>query len=224
MGKLRVLSFSLSLDGFGAGPRQSVEEPLGEGARVLHAWFLESRTGRKMLGGEGGAGGVDDAFAVKGFEGVGAWIMGRNMFGPVRGPWPDESWRGWWGEDPPFHKPVFVLTQYAREPLVMKGGTTFYFVTEGIERALERARSAAAQKDVRLGGGVATIREYLLAGLVDDLHLAYTPAYLGGGESLLEGIDLPALRYEVQSHTMGEKALHVTIGRVLRGRRGASGA
>jgi len=207
MGKLRVLGFSMSLDGFGAGPRQSVEEPLGEGARPLHSWFLESRTGQKMLGLQGGEGGVDDEFAVKGFEGVGAWIMGRNMFGPVRGAWPDESWRGWWGEDPPFHTAVFVLTQYAREPLEMKGGTTFYFVTEGIERALELAQTAAGGKDVRLG---------------DDLHLAYSPKYLGSGESLLEGIDLPALGYEVQSHTVGEKVLHVRIGRVLRGRQGAS--
>ena len=211
MTKLRVHSFCMSIDGFGAGPNQSLENPIGEGGLALHEWFLGSRTGRKMMGTDGGESGMDDDFAAKGFDHVGAWIIGRNMFGPVRGPWPDDTWKGWWGDDPPFHTPVFVLTSYPRESLTMKGGTTFHFVAGGIRRALERAVEAADGKDIRLGGGVATIRQYLLASLVDEMHLAYSPKLLGTGESLLAGIDLPALGYQLNAHAMTEKVLHVVI-------------
>jgi dihydrofolate reductase len=216
MAKLGVRCFSVSLDGFGAGPDQDLENPLGVGGMALHEWFFKTRTFHKMhpLAGEDGGGtGVDEQFASRGFENVGAWILGRNMFGPVRGPWPDENWKGWWGETPPYHVPVFVLTHYAREPLVMKGGTTFHFVTEGIESALERAREAAAGKDVRIGGGVATIRQYLKAGLVDEMHIALSPALLGRGENLLEGIDLVGLGYRCEKLVGGEGAGHYFITR-----------
>jgi dihydrofolate reductase/pimeloyl-ACP methyl ester carboxylesterase len=201
----------MSIDGFGAGPNQSLENPIGEGGLALHEWFLGSRTGRKMIGRDGGESGVDDDYAAKGFDNIGAWIIGRNMFGPVRGPWPDDTWRGWWGDDPPFHVPVFVLTSYRRESVPMKGGTTFHFVTDGIHSALGQAVEAAKGKDIRLGGGVATIRQFLLAGLVDEMHLAYSPKLLGTGESLLAGIDLPALRYQLKAYTATAKVLHVEI-------------
>src|SRR5215813_13335701 len=193
MPKLRVHGFAISLDGYGAGPRQDLENPLGVGGIALHEWVFPTLTFRKIHGKDGGTTGPDDDFAARGFENVGAWIMGRNMFGPVRGPWPDESWRGWWGKNPPYHCPTFVLTHHARTPLEMEGGTVFHFVTDGIHEALERARDAAGGKDVRLGGGVATIREYLRAGLVDELHIAVSPRLLGRGEHLFAGIDLPAL-------------------------------
>ena len=214
MAKLGVRGFSVSLDGFGAGPDQDVKNPLGVGGLALHEWFFKTRTFHKMhpLAGEDGGGtGVDEDFASRGFENVGAWILGRNMFGPVRGPWPDESWKGWWGDTPPYHVPVFVLTHYAREPLVMKGGTTFYFVTEGIEAALKQAIEAAGGKDVRVGGGVATIRQYLRAGLLDEMHLAVSPVLLGSGENLLEGIDLVGLGYACKEHVAGEGAAHYLI-------------
>src|SRR5262245_34779362 len=188
MSKLRVQSFSVSLDGFGAGPRQSLEHPLGVGGEALHRWFFSTRTFQRMFAGEGGEAGVDDDFAARGFANIGAWILGRNMFGPVRGPWPDDSWKGWWGANPPYHVPVFVLTHHARPPVAMEGGTTFHFVTDGIHAARERAREAAGGKDIRLGGGVDTIRQYLRAGLVDEMHLALSPALLGSGEALLAGI------------------------------------
>lgn len=220
MAKLAVRNFSVSLDGFGAGPDQDVNNPLGVGGLKLHEWFFRTRTFQQMHPGmgvegadAGGATGVDDDFAARGFENVGAWILGRNMFGPVRGPWPDASWRGWWGDNPPYHVPVFVLTHHAREPLEMQGGTTFYFVTEGIEAALQQATDAAAGKDVRLGGGVATIRQYLSARLVDEMHLAMSPVLLGRGENLLGGLDLAELGYECGECTPGERAVHYVLRR-----------
>jgi len=204
--RLRVESFAISIDGFGAGPDQSLENPLGVGGPELFEWFFRTRTWQQMHGGEGGDTGVDDAHARRGFENVGAWILGRNMFGPVRGPWPDEGWRGWWGEEPPYHVPTFVLTHHPRRPLAMKGGTEFRFVTRGIHDALAQAREAASGRDVRVGGGVATIREYLSARLIDELHLVIAPVLLGRGEHLLGGLDLRALGYECASHTAGERA------------------
>ncbi len=211
MSKLRVAAFSVSADGFGAGPDQSLQDPLGVGGMALHEWAFATRTFRKMHGGEGGSTGVDEAIAAASFANVGAWILGRNMFGPVRGPWPDDSWQGWWGAEPPYHVPVFVLTHHARAPLVMQGGTTFFFVTEGIHVALAQAREAAGGKDVRLGGGVATVREYLRAGLVDEMHLALSPAVLGRGESLLVGIDLPGMGFEVSRRAGTDNAMHVVL-------------
>jgi dihydrofolate reductase len=211
MSRLRVASFSMSLDGFGAGPEQSLENPLGVGAMALHEWAFATRTFHHMHGGEGGATGVDEDFAAAGFADIGAWILGRNMFGPVRGPWPDDTWKGWWGDTPPYHGPVFVLTHHPRSPLEMAGGTTFHFVTDGIHAALARARVAAAGKDVRLGGGVSTIRQYLRAGLVDEMHLALTTVLLGQGETLLAGIDLPALGFECTSRVPSEHATHVVL-------------
>src|SRR5688572_20962528 len=190
--KLRVAAFTVSLDGYGAGPDQSLKDPLGVGGEGLHRWMVPTRTFQGMYG-KGGTTGVDDDFAARSFANVAAWIMGRNMFGPVRGPWPDEEWKGWWGDNPPYHVPVFVLTHHERPPLEMAGGTVFHFVTGGIGEALDRAREAAGRGDVRIGGGVATIREYLQTGLVDELHLAVSPVLLGSGENLLAGIDLPAL-------------------------------
>ena len=214
MTKLRVASFSISIDGFGAGPRQSLESPLGFGGAQLHAWAFPTRTFRRLvLGTDNGSTGLDDDFVARGFENVGAWILGRNMFGPVRGPWPDETWRGWWGEDPPYHVPVFVLTHHARSPLAMDGGTTFHFVTGGIHEALERAREAAQGRDVRLGGGPASIRQYLREGLVDELHLAIAPVLLGAGEPLFEEIDLRALGYACTRHVASEHATHVILER-----------
>jgi dihydrofolate reductase len=212
MTKLRVASFAVSIDGFGAGPDQSLEHPLGVGGIALHEWAFPTRTlRRRVFGQDGGSSGVDDAFVARGFDDVGAWILGRNMFGPVRGPWPDDSWRGWWGAEPPYHCDVFVLTAHARAPLRMQGGTTFHFVTDGIHTALERARAAAAGADVRLGGGVATIRQYLRAGLIDEMHLAIAPVLLGRGESLLAGIDLPALGSRVGEHVSTEAATHLVL-------------
>jgi dihydrofolate reductase len=211
MSKLRVQSFAISLDGYSAGPNQSLQNPLGERGPELMEWFFHTRLWRAMHGQEGGEAGIDHGIAEQGFAGIGAWILGRNMFGPVRGPWPDESWKGWWGEEPPYHVPVFVLTNHARAPLKMKGGTQFTFVTDGIQAALAKAKASAGAKDVRLGGGVATIRQYLRAGLVDELHLAARPVLLGSGESLLEGLDLRALGYEVANSVAGERATHVFL-------------
>ena len=213
MPRLYVRSFGLSLDGFGAGPDQDLENPLGIGGVALMEWFFATRTWRRMHGLADGEDGVDESMAARGFENIGAWILGRNMFGPVRGPWPDESWRGWWGEEPPYHVPAFVLTHHARPPLVMQGGTTFHFVTGGIQEALGRAKDAAGGKDVRLGGGVATIRQYLLAGLVDEVHLAISPVLLGSGEHLLGGIDLTKMGYECTEHVAAELATHVVLTR-----------
>jgi dihydrofolate reductase len=213
-GKLLVHSFSLSLDGFGAGPDQGLNTPLGVGGHQLHGWAMQTRTFQKVVFGKtGGATGVDDDIAARGFENLGAWIMGRNMFGPIRGAWPDDQWKGWWGPNPSYHLPVFVLTHHARAPLTMEGGTTFHFVTDGIEAALRRAREAAGGKDIRVGGGVETIRQYLRARLLDELHLAVSPVMLGRGESLFHGIDLPALGYKVTRHVSSEAALHFTLTR-----------
>jgi dihydrofolate reductase len=210
--KVRVASFSISLDGYGAGPDQDLEHPLGVNGMELHAWAFATRTFRAMHGGqEGGSTGVDEGFAARGFAKVGAWILGRNMFGPVRGPWLDEAWRGWWGEEPPYHVPVFVLTSHARAPLAMKGGTTFHFVTEGARAALDRAREAAGDEDVRVGGGVSTLRQYLRERLIDELHLAVSPVLLGRGEALFQGLDLRALGYRCVASVAGEKATHVTL-------------
>lgn len=214
MSRVRVQSFSISLDGYGAGPNQSLQNPMGEGAGGLHQWFRGTRTFQRMMGDETkGTGGPDEDFAARGFANVGAWILGRNMFGPVRGPWPDDEWKGWWGDEPPYHCDVFVLTHHARAPLAMQGGTTFHFVTDGIEAALDRARRAAAGKDVRLGGGVSTIRQYLQAGLVDEMHLAISPILLGTGEALLAGIDLPALGFRCAEHVPTAAATHVVLSR-----------
>ena len=211
MSQVRVAGFSVSLDGFGAGPEQSVNDPLGKRGTEIFQWFFHTRSFCAMHGQEGGLVDEDDVFARRAMEGFGAFILGRNMFGPVRGPWPDESWKGWWGENPPYHAPTFVLTHYAREPLVMEGGTTFYFVTGGIEETLERAKEAANGKDVKIGGGVSTVRQYLRAGLIDSLHLAVTPVLLGRGEALFEGIDLTALGFAVTERKATEYATHVLI-------------
>jgi dihydrofolate reductase len=211
MSKLRVHSFGMSLDGYGAGRSQSLENPLGVGGPALHEWAFKTRSFHAIHHNDGGETGIDDDFVARGFDNIGAWIIGRNMFGPVRGPWPDDTWKGWWGNEPPFHTPVFVLTHHARRSLAMSGGTTFHFVTDGIENALALARDAAGGKDIRLGGGVATIREYLRAGLVDEMHLAYAPVLLGSGECLLAGMDLPAIGYQVDAHSNTANSLHVTI-------------
>jgi dihydrofolate reductase len=211
MSKVRVANFSLSIDGFGAGPAQDLEHPLGENGMELHEWLFNTRTFRTMQGGEGGAAGIDDSVAARGLAGVGAWILGRNMFGPVRGPWPDESWRGWWGETPSFHAPVFVLTHQVRPPLQMQGGTTFTFVTDGIRAALDRALNAAHGKDVQIGGGASTIRQYLREGLIDELHLAIARVLLGKGEALFEGMNWRSLGYRCKECVAGENATHVTI-------------
>ena len=213
MPKVRVNSFAVSLDGFGAGPAQSVDNPLGRGGEALHEWFFPTRTFQRMYGNGEGTTGVDEHFAARGMANLGAWILGRNMFGPVRGAWPDESWRGWWGEEPPYHCPVFVLTHHERQPLQMKGGTVFHFVTGGIEEALFRAKEAAGDLDVRIGGGASTIRQYLEAQLIDEMHLAMSPVVLGSGEPLFTGLDLPALGYRVSDRVATEAALHVVFTR-----------
>ncbi len=212
MSKLKVCAFSVSIDGFGAGADQSLENPLGIGGERLHEWFRHTRSFRQMVGGEGGTTGVDDGFAQRSFENIGAWILGRNMFAPSRGPWPvDDPWQGWWGDEPPYHVPTFVLTHHAREPLVMKGGTVFHFVTGGIHEALRLAREAAQGRDVRVGGGANTIRQYLQAGLMDEMHLALAPTLLGRGEPLLAGIDLAAQGFQCVEQVPTEKALHVVL-------------
>jgi dihydrofolate reductase len=213
MSKVRVNAFSISIDGYGAGAGQSVQDPLGRGGEALHDWFVPTRSFQQTYGKKGGSTGIDDDFAAPSMENLGAWIMGRNMFGPVRGAWPDLEWKGWWGEEPPYHCPVFVLTHHARLPLQMAGGTVFHFVTGGIYEALERAREAAGDRDIRIGGGASVIRQYLEAGLVDEMHLAIAPVLLGRGEALFEGIDLLELGYRVAKHVAGELATHVMIGR-----------
>ena len=212
MSELKVRSFAISLDGYGAGPGQTLQNPMGERGGGLHTWFRGTRVFQRMMGDESkGSDGPDNEFAAKGFDNVGAWILGRNMFGPVRGPWPDDSWKGWWGDEPPYHVPVFVLTNHPREPLEMQGGTTFYFVTDGIQSAYDQALKAANGKDIRLGGGVSTVRQYLQAGLVDEMHLAISPILLGSGENLFEGIDLHALGFRVTEHVPTALATHVVL-------------
>jgi dihydrofolate reductase len=213
MPRLVALGFSISLDGYGAGPNQSLENPLGVGGESLHDWLVHTRTFKRMHGGEGGDTGIDEDFAARGAAGIGAWILGRNMFGPIRGPWPDESWRGWWGKNPPYHTPVFVLTHHRRQALEMDGGTVFHFVTEGIQAAVERAGAAAGRQDIRLGGGVATVRQYLQARLLDEMHLAVSPILLGSGEHLLAGLDLRALGYQCTECVPSAKAVHYVIAR-----------
>jgi dihydrofolate reductase len=222
MSKLRVNGFSISIDGYGAGPDQALANPMGVGGMALHEWVLGTKTFQKMsagaadfavslFDGKDAHEGVDDAFAARSFENLGAWILGRNMFAPNRGPWPDDGWKGWWGENPPYHVPVFVLTHHARAPLTMDGGTTFYFVTDGIHAALERAKDAAKGKDIRLGGGAATIRQYLTARLIDEMHLVISPVLLGRGEHLLAGIDTVSLGYKCTEHARSDKATHVVL-------------
>jgi len=214
MTRVRVESFTTSLDGYGAGPNQDLNNPLGVGGTDLHQWALPTRTFQKALfNAEGGTTGIDEDFAARGFANIGAWILGRNMFGPVRGPWPDMNWKGWWGENPPYHVPVFILTHYARPPLHMEGGTTFYFITEGIHRALEQATEAAKGMDVRIGGGANTIQQYLRACLIDELHFVIAPVLLGRGERLFEGVDLKSLGYQCVQFVATEKALHSVIRR-----------
>lgn len=215
MSKLKVLAFAVSIDGFGAGPDQSLQDPLGVGGMALHEWMFPTRTFKQAVLGsqEDGSTDVDDAFARRSFDNIGAWIMGRNMFGHSRGPWPNDGWKGWWGDEPPFHVPVYVLTHHAREPIVMQGGTTFHFVTSGIHEALRLAREAAGGRDVRVGGGVATVRQYLQAGLVDEMHLAVSPTLLGRGEHLLGGIDLTALGFRCSEHVNTARAMHATLTR-----------
>lgn len=213
MTRVRVEGFTISLDGYGAGPNQSLNTPLGEGGTELHQWLFPTRTFQRALFGQDGTTGVDDDFAARGFYNVGAWILGRNMFSPDRGPWADLSWKGWWGDNPPYHVPTFILTHHAREPIAMEGGTTFHFVTGGIHEALARAREAAAGKDVRIGGGPDTIRQYLREGLIDELHIAISPVLLGRGEALFAGLDLRALGYVCVQSVGTEKATHVVLRR-----------
>ncbi|MGH6832836.1 MAG: dihydrofolate reductase family protein [Methyloceanibacter sp.] len=213
MSKVRVACFAVSLDGYGAGPRQDRTNPLGVGGEELHQWLFPTRTFQAMYGKEDGATGVDDDYARRGMENLGAWILGRNMFGPIRGDWPDETWKGWWGEDPPYHVPVFVLTHHPRQSIEMAGGTIFHFMTAGPDEALRRAKEAAGAKDVRVGGGVETVRQYLRARLVDEIHLAVAPLILGSGEHLLSGLDLAALGYRVVGHAASPAAMHVVLGR-----------
>jgi dihydrofolate reductase len=213
MSKVRVNCFAVSLDGYGAGPRQDRNDPLGVGGEALHEWFFPTRTFKAMFGGQEGTTGVDDDYARRGMENLGAWIIGRNMFGPVRGDWPDDSWKGWWGENPPYHVPVFVLTHHARKSIEMAGGTTFHFVTDGIEQALRRAKEAAGSKDVRVGGGVETVRQYVSARHVDEMHLVISPILLGSGEHLLSGLDLLALGYQVSEQASSPAAMHVVLKR-----------
>ena len=212
-GKVRVSSFAVSIDGFGAGPDQSLQNPLGAGGEDLHEWFFPTDTFQKMYGKGHGQTGVDEGFARRGMDGIGAWILGRNMFAHSRGPWPDDGWKGWWGEEPPYRCPVLVLTHYPRASHEMKGGTVFHFETGGIEAALERARAAAGDRDIRIGGGAETIRQYLRAGLIDEMHVAVSPVLLGRGEPFWAGLDLPALGYEMIESTAGERATHLRIGR-----------
>ncbi|MCB1369542.1 MAG: dihydrofolate reductase family protein [Rhodobacteraceae bacterium] len=213
MSRVIVSGFSLSIDGYGAGPDQSREDPLGKRGETLHTWMFGTRMFQRMLGKDGGWEGVDNDYATRSMDGFGAFILGRNMFGPVRGDWPDETWKGWWGDNPPYHAPTFVLTHHPRDPLVMEGGTVFHFVTDGIEAALERARSAAGDRNVKIGGGVSTVRQYLQAGVIDELHFAVSPVVLGCGEAMFAGLDLPALGYRVVGHEATDAATHVRLAR-----------
>jgi len=213
MSKIRVAGFSLSIDGFGAGPEQSLENPLGKRGPEMFKWFFGTKTFKAMTGQDGGSEGVDEKYAHRSMEGFGAFILGRNMFGPIRGDWPDMNWKGWWGDDPPYHAPTFILTHYPRDPIVMEGGTTFHFVTAGIEAALGQARAVAGGKDIKIGGGVSTVRHYLQAGLVDEIHFAIAPVVLGQGEAMFRGIDLPAQGFKVVEQAATEHATHIVLSR-----------
>ncbi|AIC27819.1 dihydrofolate reductase-like protein [Rhizobium etli bv. phaseoli str. IE4803] len=211
MSKVRVAGFSVSVDGFGAGPEQSLQDPLGKRGPEMFQWFFHTRTFRAMQGKDDGSQGVDEDYAARGMANFGAFILGRNMFGPIRGEWPDDAWKGWWGPNPPYHAPTYILTHYPRESLVMEGGTTFHFITAGIHEALDKARAAAGGKDVKIGGGVSTVRQYLQAGLIDELHFAVAPVVLGKGEAMFSGIDLPALGFRVTEHVASEHATHIVL-------------
>jgi dihydrofolate reductase len=211
MSKLRVHCFSISADGYTAGPNQDIDNPVGVGGLPVFGWQFATRAHHEMHGQDGGATGTDNDLVLRGFDGIGAWIIGRNMFGPVRGPWPDDAWKGWWGDTPPYHSAVFVLTNHARASITMSGGTTFHFVTDGIQAALERAVDAAKGKDIRLGGGVATMRQYLQAGLIDEMHLAVSPVLIGSGERLFQGVDAPGLGYQITDHIATPGAMHIFI-------------
>ncbi|MBX4874302.1 dihydrofolate reductase [Rhizobium bangladeshense] len=211
MSKVRVAGFSVSVDGFGAGPEQSLNDPLGKRGPELFQWFFHTRTFRAMMGKDDGSSGIDEDYASRAMANFGAFILGRNMFGPIRAEWPDDAWKGWWGPNPPYHAPTYILTHYPREPLVMEGGTTFHFVTGGIHEALDQAKAAAGDKDVKIGGGVATVRQYLQAGLIDELHFAVSPVVLGKGEAIFADIDLPALGFRVTEHVASEKATHIVL-------------
>lgn len=211
MGKVRVAGFTVSLDGFGAGPEQSLENPLGKRGTELHQWFFGTKTFQSMFGNGGGSEGIDEDYARRSMAGFGAFILGRNMFSPGRGKWLDDGWKGWWGDNPPYHAPTFILTHHPRDPIVMDGGTTFYFVTDGIKAALDQARAAAGDRDVKIGGGAATIRQYLQANLIDEVHFAFSPIMLGEGEAMFEGINFPALGFTITEHTQTELATHVVL-------------
>ncbi|MBX5144050.1 dihydrofolate reductase family protein [Rhizobium lentis] len=211
MSKVRVAGFSVSIDGFGAGPEQSLNDPLGKRGPEMFQWFFHTRTFRAMMGKDDGSTGIDEDYASHAMANFGAFILGRNMFGPIRGEWPDDAWKGWWGPNPPYHAPTYILTHYPREPIVMEGGTTFHFITSGIHEALDQAKAAAGDKDVKIGGGVATVRQYLQADLIDELHFAVSPVVLGTGEAMFAGIDLPALGFRVTEHVASEKATHIVL-------------
>lgn len=213
MGNVIVSGFSISVDGYGAGPDQSLEDPLGKRGEELHTWIISTRMFQQMLGKNGGSEGTDNDYAIRSMDGFGAFIMGRNMFGPIRGDWPDDAWKGWWGDNPPYHASTFVLTHYPRDPVVMEGGTVFHFVTDGIEAALKRARSAAGDKNIKIGGGVSTARQYLQAGLVDEMHLAISPVMFGRGEAMFSDLDLPALGFRVIEHAATDAATHIVLAR-----------
>jgi len=211
MPKVRVAGFGISIDGFSAGTEQSLNDPLGKRGPEIFQWFFHTKTFRAMHGGEDGSTDVDNEFAARAMANFGAFILGRNMFGPLRGPWPDDQWKGWWGTNPPYHAPTFVLTHHGRAPEVMEGGTTFHFVTGGIHEALRRAKEAAGEKDVKIGGGVSTVRQYLQAGLIDSIHLAMGPAILGQGEALFPGLDLRAMGFAVTERVCTENATHIVL-------------
>ncbi|MFS2179011.1 dihydrofolate reductase family protein [Rhizobium pisi] len=211
MSKVRVAGFSVSVDGFGAGPEQSLNDPLGKRGPDMFQWFFHTRTFRAMTGKDDGSSGIDEDYASRAMANFGAFILGRNMFGPIRGEWPDDAWKGWWGPNPPYHTPTYILTHYPREPIVMEGGTTFYFITGGIHEALDKAKAAAGAKDVKIGGGVSTVRQYLQASLIDELHFAVSPVVLGQGEAMFSGIDLPALGFRVAEHVASEHATHIVL-------------
>jgi len=209
--KIKVMNFSISLDGYGAGPSQDIKNPLGLRGEELHTWMYPTKMFRKMIRRDGGTEGVENDLCERSFENVGAWIMGRNMFGPIRGNWTDDEWKGWWGEEPPYHVPVFVLTHHERKPIKMKGDTVFHFVTDGIESAIEKANEAAAGKDIRIGGGASTIRQFLQAGYIDEIHFAFSPIFLGSGEHLFSGIDVSDLGFNKIQRIIGEGATHFIL-------------